>query len=200
MDYFLFLQFYTINNFKSIEEQKLIRAIAEGDQEAFKKLYQLYAERVYNTVISYMQNVEDAEEVTQDVFTSIYKYAKNFKGNSKLSTWIYRISVNTSLNAIKKKAKRKNFHQLSDDLEKPDFNHPGILIEQKENAASLFRAIDELNDRQKTVFILSIIENLPRKEVANIMDMNLKAVESLLQRAKSSLRQKLEKMYNKQRK
>ena len=75
------------------------------------------------------------------------------------------------------------------------FDHPGILLEQKENARYLFEAIEELPETQKTVFILAHIEELPQKEIAAIMDLSLKAVESLLQRAKVNLRKKLGDLY-----
>ena len=180
--------------------ESLIKSIAEGNQEAFQKLYQSFAGKVYNTAISYLQNKEDAEEVTQDVFTNIYKNATKFQGDAALSTWIYRITVNTSLNAIKRKKRLSflKFGEQSKDL--PDFEHPGILMEKKEAAKTLFKVIDTLPPNQKTAFILSFVEELPRQEVADIMELSLKAVESLLQRAKVNLRTKLEKQYPHRRK
>ncbi len=169
--------------------------MARGDDKAFKKLYDTFSVKVYNTAISYTQNALDAEEITQDVFTKIYRSAGTFKGDSAVSTWIYRITVNTSLTFIKRK-KRFVFFQLSKTKSKTsDFYHPGVLLEKKEEAKMLFKVIDTLSDNQKTAFILSFVEGLPRQEVADIMGLSLKAVESLLMRAKRNLRQKLEKMY-----
>lgn len=179
---------------------QLIQAIANGDRTAFRKLYNEFSEKVYNTAISYVQNDEDAEEITQDVFTSIFKNASKFKGDSAVGTWVYRISVNTSLNYLKKKKRFSLFNFGSPDPEQPDFEHPGILLEKKENAKVLFKVIDTLPDSQKTAFILSYIEDLPRQEIADIMETSLKAVESLLQRAKGNLRKKLEKLYPNRRK
>ena len=145
--------------------------------------------------ISYTQKEADAEEITQDVFVSVFKNIHKFRGDASLNTWIYRITINTSLNYLSKK-KRFSFFQLGQKEEqKPDFEHPGILLENKEEAKLLFSVIDTLADKQKTAFILSFIEHLPRQEVADIMEMSLKAVESLLQRAKGNLRKKLEKHY-----
>ena len=73
----------------------------------------------------------------------------------------------------------------------PDFNHPGIIEENKENAKLMYKAIDTLPDAQKTAFILGFIEEKPRQEIADIMEISLKAVESLLQRAKANLKIKL---------
>lgn len=77
----------------------------------------------------------------------------------------------------------------------PDFEHPGVLMENKENTKALFKAIHTLPNQQKTAFILSFVEELPRQEVADVMEVSLKAVESLLQRAKKNMRPELEKLY-----
>ena len=117
-----------------------------------------------------------------------------------MSTWIYRITVNTSLNYLRR---QKRFGFLSGGeprTDTPDFEHPGVLLEKKENARALFKVIDTLPNQQKTAFILSFVEELPRQEVAEIMKVSLKAVESLLQRAKGNLRTKLEKVYPERRK
>ena len=182
------------------QSHQLLKLIAIGDRTAFQQFYGLFCEKVFNTAISYVQNETDAEEITQDVFTNIFRSADKFKGNSEVNTWVYRITVNTSLNFLKKK-KRLSFLSFGDtELDGPDFEHPGILLEKKENAKALFKVIDTLPDSQKTAFILSFVEELPRQEVADIMNTSLKSVESLLQRAKSNLRKRLENLYPNRRK
>ena len=182
------------------QQHELIQSIAEGNREAFQQLYALFSDKVYNTALSYVQNEQDAEEITQDVFTNIFRSADKFKGNATVSTWVYRITVNTSLNQIKRK-KRFSFLKFGESVQdSPDFEHPGVLLENKENAKALFTLIDTLVDSQKTAFILSFVEDLPRQEVAAVMNISLKAVESLLQRGKKNLREKLEKMYPDRRK
>lgn len=181
-------------------EEHILIAIANGDKDAFQTLYKLYSSKVYQTALNYTQNTHDAEEITQDVFLSIHRNAVKFKGNSAVNTWIYRITVNTSLNKIKKK-KRSLFDMFSEkENEISDFDHPGIILENRENSELMFRVINKLPDQQKTAFILAFIEEHPRQEVADIMDISLKAVESLLQRAKKNLRDKLEKYYPNRRK
>lgn len=183
-----------------LDKQEIITALLNGDQKAFKVLYDLFADKVYNTALSYAQNEQDAEEITQDVFTSVFRNISRFKGNSSIDTWIYRITVNTSLNLLKKR-KRFSWLKFGDTVEKQtDFVHPGVLMENKEHAQTLFKAIERLPDKQKTAFILSFVEELPRQEVADIMEVSLKAVESLLQRGKKSLRGQLEKWYPQRRK
>lgn len=146
---------------------------------------------MYNTALGYVQNIEDAEEITQDVFVTLYNKAHTFKGNAKVSTWIYRITVNKALNTIDKRNRKPTNDKEVKDHHKVDFIHPGIVLENKEKSQYLFAAIHTLNKSQKTAFILSYVEDLPRQEVADIMQTSLKSVESLLQRAKTNLRKKL---------
>jgi RNA polymerase sigma-70 factor (family 1) len=176
------------------KNSKFWQSIVAGDKIAFKTLYDEYNSKVYNTAISYVQNDHDAEEITQEVFTNIFRHASKFKGNSSLNTWIYRIAINSSLNFLKKKKRFSFFHLSLNHQDKPDFEHPGVLAERKEQSKLLFQAIDSLSEQQKTAFILSFVEHLPQQEVATIMELSLKAVESLLQRAKGNLRKNLNKL------
>lgn len=193
----------SIKEDQRIQEHNLAKQVAKGDQTAFLELYQSYKARVFNTSLSYVQNHEDAEEITQDVFVEIHRSIHKFKGESKLKTWIYRITVNKSLDFTRKKKSlkrsalvfslpdRETLHQSESVV----FKHPGIILENQENAQILFQAIDLLPDKQKMAFVLSYIENLPRQEIAQAMSSSLKAIESLLQRAKKNLRKTLDKFY-----
>jgi|TARA_R110000737_G_scaffold350070_2_gene387989 RNA polymerase sigma factor (sigma-70 family) len=180
------------------EQHHILRLIAEGNQLSFRQLYDLYNKLVYNTALSFVPNVSSAEEITQDVFTKIYRKAGSFKGGSTVKTWIFRITVNTALNQIKKNKKARTINL--ETCEKIDFDHPGILLENREDAVTLQRAIGSLPETQRTAFVLCYIEDLPRLEAASIMGVSLKAIESLLQRAKGNLRKKLEKLYPHRRK
>ena len=187
-----------------LDETTTIKKIAQGDEEALELVYDRYSEVVYNTLISYTKNAEDAEELLQDVFISIFDTALKFRFDSSLSTWIYRITVNKALDFLRKKntAKRKGifsslYRKDSGELQfdHSHFDHPGVKMENVEDARYLFHAVGQLSDNQKTVFILTQIEQLPQQDVAEIMKMSRKAVESLLQRAKANLRLILEKHY-----
>lgn len=175
--------------------------MGQGSEQALAQLYGAYAEKVYNTLISYTKNEEDAQELTQDVFLTLFRSASQFRFDSSVSTWVYRIAVNKALDFLRKQnaAKRQGvFTSLFTRsgevlLEPPDFHHPGIKLEQKEQAALLFRVIDTLPDKQKTAFILTQMEGLPQQEVAQIMETSRKSVESLVQRAKANLKKSLEK-------
>ena len=173
------------------DDNEVLRRIAEGDEKAFEIFYSTYSEKVYNTALSYTKVMEDAEEITQDVFVRIFKSASKFKQQSSVNTWVYRITINTSINYIKKKNRLRIFNSSEKPTDSIEFNHPGVLLEKKEEAALLFAVIDCLPTNQKTAFILSYIEDLPRREVAEIMKTSVKAVESLLQRAKKNMRVEL---------
>ena len=178
-----------------------ISDLRSGNQQAFKKLVALYRQKVFNTAISLVQNYELAEDITQEVFVTIYRSVGSFNERSSLSTWIYRITVNKCLDHLRAK-KRQRFSLFSQFMNnaavenKQSFDHPGITLENRENARFLFEAIDTLPYNQKTTFILAYMEELSQKEIAEIMDMSVKAVESLLQRAKVNLRKKLGDIYD----
>jgi RNA polymerase sigma factor (sigma-70 family) len=110
----------------------LLQKIALGDKHAFQELYNEFSEKVYNTVISFLQSEADAEEVTQDVFVKIHKKASSFKGDSSVGTWVYRIAVNTSLNFLKKRNRFSFFGLGKSEMSALDFENPGVLLENKE--------------------------------------------------------------------
>lgn len=188
----------------ALAQLQLLTQIARGEEPALAVLYNLFKNQVYNTALSYVQNEAEAEEITQDVFVKIFQSAGRFEGKSSVSTWIYRITVNQSLDRLSHRQRQKRFgfmvqlfqgNSNEPGVQLPVFDHPGVLLERKEHARLLFQAIESLPDQQKTAFILSFIEELPRQEVAAVMELSLKAVESLLQRAKANLRIRLEEFY-----
>lgn len=172
---------------------------------SFNEIYQNNLKRVYNLALNYVQQPTDAEEITQDVFVKVFRELNSFKHQSSINTWIYRITINQSLDFLrhKNRGKRKGFllplfNTKNEDapLDIPDLTHPGIVGEKKENAKIFYAAVGRLNENQKTAFILCFIEEMPQKEAAALMDISIKALESLLQRAKSQLRKILENEFN----
>lgn len=187
-----------------IDDNQCIRSIALGDQSALKELYSRYSDRLYNTILGYLKNEEDAREVLQDVFMTVFNTAKNFQFNSAVSTWMYRIAVNKSLDFIRNKNAQKRQGAFTSIYKKdtgeilhdsPDFVHPGVKLESQEGARFLFKAIDALPENQMTAFILTHVEGLSQKETAEVMEQTRKSVESLIQRAKANLRLELKKYY-----
>jgi RNA polymerase sigma-70 factor (ECF subfamily) len=169
---------------------------------SFDALYEEYKNLVYNLALQYVQQVDDAADITQEVFIKVYRqYHQHDPAKASLKTWIYRISINHCLDFIKAKRTKKRFGFLTSlfraDNQEPveeaiQFHHPGIAAEDKEDLQQLFRYINDLPDNQRTALILTKIEDRPQKEVADIMQISTKALESLLQRAKQSLSKKLQ--------
>jgi RNA polymerase sigma factor (sigma-70 family) len=180
-------------------EQELLIRLQSGEESAFKTLVETHQKRVFNTVLAIIQNFEEAEDVSQEVFMEVYQSVYKFRGDSKISTWLYRIATTKALEEIRKKKTAKRFafftSLFGDSSEvvydSTDFIHPGVVLEQKENAKILFKAINQLPDNQKVAYTLSNIEGLNYHEITEIMEVSLSSVESLLFRAKANLKKSL---------
>ncbi len=171
------------------------------NQSQFELIYNEYKKLVYNVCLHYVLNREDAQDVAQEVFVKIHHHLHQYNPyTASLKTWIYRIAINQSLDFLKAKKTRKRFGFIT-SLFHPDSNellhdvakvsHPGIGMEDKESLEELLLIIQSLPEKQKTAIILTKIEDRPQKEVAEIMDVHIKALESLLQRAKQTIEKKL---------
>lgn len=181
-----------------MNEQELIEQLIQKSEPAFKWLVESYQKVVYNIILNILQDETDAEDAAQEVFIKVYQSIQNFRKDSTLSTWIYRMAVNKALDKIRRRKTRQRLHQIvpwwMPSEEKPsshEFHHPGVLMENKEKAARLFKAIDGLPEKQKLAFTLIKIQGLKYDEVSQIMEQNIKAIESLISRAKQNLQQKL---------
>lgn len=167
------------------------------ESPSFKEIYASYGDQVYNLCLNYLQNEEDAEEVTQDVFVKVHTQIHKFKGKSSLKTWIYRISINLCLDLLKARKRKKRFGinipilPSKAEVLPGNFRHPGVLLEEQEAVEGIFRAINQLPEKQKTALVLKSLEGQSQKEIAAIMEISVKAVESLLSRAKANLKKKL---------
>jgi RNA polymerase sigma-70 factor (ECF subfamily) len=162
---------------------------------------------VFNVALNYLQNVEDAEEITQDVFVKVHHSLEKFNQKSSYKTWIYRITINRCLDCIKQRNSQKRFfifgkksQNETEYLTTANFEHPGILLENQEDAAILFAVINTLTENQKTAFLLSKLDGLSNPEIAEIMQLSISSVESLIFRAKVALQDKLSEKFNTYRK
>ncbi|HCT31493.1 MAG TPA: hypothetical protein DIW31_12380 [Bacteroidales bacterium] len=190
-------------------DQDLIKQVTENnDHSAFAMLVERYQKLVVNTCRGFVNSYADAEDLAQDVFIELFESLPNFRHESKLSTWLYRIAVNKSLNYVRKR-KRETFYDSitsffgsSEDKNSNasiDFspNEADSYIKLKEQRVELKRAINALPENQKIAFILNKYQDLSYKEVAEVMDISLSSVESLLFRAKGNLQKSLSNFYKK---
>ena len=188
-----------------INQEEFIENLRSGNQAAFSLLIDDYQQKVFHTCISFVPNKEDAEDIAQEVFLEVYKSIGKFKGNSKLSTWIYKICTNKCLEFIRKKNAKKRlvFIQRILGNEIPldktnfftEFNHPGILLEHKERSETIYLAINTLPESQKTVFTLAKLDGKTCQEIVEITGKSMSSVESIMFRAKKNLQKKLANFY-----
>ncbi len=177
----------------------LIDKILEGDQLAFKELVEKYQTMVINTCIGFLHDKQDAEDISQEVFIEVFASLRKFRKEAKLSTWMYRIAVNKSLNFLRSKKRRQWIQNLEDvlgmnrqDQKQPiEMRNPAIDLEMQEEALLLHNAINSLSENQRIAFTLNKYEDLPYSEISEIMRVSLSSVESLIHRAKLNLQQKL---------
>ncbi len=175
-------------------------------KEAFRQLVEEYKDRVVNTCFGFVHQKEDAEDIAQDVFLEAWLSYEKFRGDSSLSTWLYRIAVNKSLDALRKQKTRKyiglfkNLLQINNEntskLKQLDAD-PLQAIEQNEREQLLLDALNKIPQNQRIAITLSKYEGLTTREIAAVMETTESAAESLMSRAKESLRKQLENYYKK---
>ena len=186
-----------------MNQPELIVQLQQGDEAAFKKLVDEWQHMVYNTVLGIVQNADDADDITQEVFIQVYRSVSSFKGDSKFSTWLYRITVGKALDHEKKKKRQKRFGFVQrlfggdgeEQIHAVEFDHPGVQMEKKERANELFNALKQIPDKQRIAFTLHKLEGQSYQEIAEIMNTSLYAVESLMSRAKTNLKTVLKNYY-----
>jgi RNA polymerase sigma-70 factor (ECF subfamily) len=183
-----------------LNEEILIDELKNGSEAALDTIINKYQTNVYNTCVGLVQNETDAEDITQEVFVKMYQNCSSFKGGALFSTWLYRIAVNECLQFLRKQKAQKRWQKIlpfTTAIKESaiDFIHPGVLLEKKENAAILFKAIKKLPQNQMVAITLKNIEGLSQQEVADILETSTSAVESLLSRAKQNLKKEIENIY-----
>ena len=178
------------------------KVIDDNDHKAFAELMEKYQRTVVITCRGFVTSYHEAEDLAQDVFVELYESLPGFRKESKLSTWIYRIAVNKSLNHLRKKKRETSIFSLnlfnkSDGKEttfqivSTDDTEADYSIVSSENKRLLKEAINKLPENQRVAIILSKYQDLSYKEIAEVMDVSISSVESLLFRAKTNLRKYL---------
>ncbi len=169
-----------------------IQRLTDGDQKAFKELFDEHSPKVFNLCLRILRSKEWAEDITQDVFIEVHSSIKNFKSRSSLGTWIYRIAMNKSLNFEKRQKRMLVMSKIGivnkeNIFEKEAF--PGGNEEEKEKERWLFSKIEGLPKNQRMALTLSKLRGLKQEEVANILGTSISSVESLVFRAKKRIQE-----------
>jgi RNA polymerase sigma-70 factor (ECF subfamily) len=180
------------------QDQTFIERLKKGDQTAFGELIHRYQSIVVNTCYSFVLNKEDAEDLAQEVFMEVFRSVGSFKGDALLSTWLYRISVNKSIDLLRNKKRKKRIQKVIGFFDKEnrqvidiasDQPDPASQLLQEEQVQLLHKAVGQLPGNQQIAFSLNKFEQLPAPQVAIIMDLSVGSVESLLHRAKQNIRE-----------
>lgn len=190
-----------------MEEQLFIEQLKAGDRKAFNKLVIAQKDAIINVCFGFVKNEEEAEDLAQEVFLEVYRTISNFLGQAALSTWMYRIAVSKSLDALKKKRslKRAAFFEKrvrseAADLEMEqtasDIADPEATLVQKQQRAFIDASLAKLAETQRVAFVLSQQDGMSYKEIAEIMEKSLPSVESLVHRSKKNLRIIMMEMYD----
>lgn len=181
-----------------MNEKDLISRLKKGEETAFKELVENYQDKVYYAILNILHHADEAEDSAQATFIQIFESIHEFKEESTLSTWIYRIAVRKALDKIRKQKTRQRILSITpwwmpSEEKSVDavYLNPGIREENKERAAIIFKAISELPALQRIAFTLIRVQGMKHEEVSDIMNLSIKAIESLLSRSKENLKQKL---------
>ncbi len=192
----------SITKFKGGEElteKELVTLLKKGDRGAFNTLIEEYQNKVINIAYGMLSDTEDAMDASQEVFINVYKSIGNFKENSSLSTWIYRICANVCKDFLRKRmrsAKTVSIFSPSDEenetIEIPDeSSSPHERFEELELKDQIREAIAELSEEFRTVLVLCDIEGLSYDKIAEILKCPAGTVKSRINRARSALRKKI---------
>lgn len=178
-------------------EKKLIELSVGGDIEAFETLIQSHQKKVYNIALRMTKNPDDAQELSQDAFVRAFTSISKFRGDSKFSTWMYRITVNVCTDFLRKRNKTISLSieqgAAVGEEERPlqieeDGPGPSELSEKKQLKELVRDAMDSLSDEHREVLVLRDLMDMPYKDIANTLNVNEGTIKSRINRARESLK------------
>lgn len=181
-------------------EADLVAQLQQGREAAFRTLVERYQDRVYRVVLSLLRSSEEAEDVAQEVFVEVYQTIGRFRGEAALNTWLYRLATSRALKNLRRARAKKRFAYFTGLLglgnkvlhEVPTHAHPLALLEGQQQLSLLLDHVARLPDQQRVAFTLRHEQELSYEEIAAVLHTSVSAVESLLFRARKTLRQHLQ--------
>ena len=192
----------------SIDDGVLVEQFRRGDSAALEQLILRYQNRIYNVILKICANADDAAELTQETFVKVIENIDEFEGRSGFYTWAFRIAVNLTLNYCKRSVKlgirsldagndehnrqaRGALKEFLSDDSSPD---PAVVAQNEELCEIAIKSLMGLEDPQRAVVVLRDIEGMNYAQIAKVLDVELGTVKSRLSRARSNLREILERM------
>jgi len=189
---------------QKISDVALVKRFKKGNIGAFEEIVSRYESKVMNLALRFTRNQEDAEEVLQDVFTTVYRKIDGFRGQSAFSSWLYRVVVNAAFMKLRKKKQNQTISmedlapavkQYCMEREHANASHSYGMVVARELQDVLQKAIDRLPDQYRAVFVLRDVDGLSNQETGQILDLSIPAVKSRLHRSRIMLRRKLQRYY-----
>lgn len=182
------------------DEQKLVERIRDGDIASFRELVEQYKKKIYYLAFDMVGNHQDAEDISQEVFIKVFRFIKNFRQDAKLSSWLYQVTVNTCIDAQRKKIAKPQVSMESSDIE--NLRHAasqsnGKVSEPERKAAGnmlqdhIRRLLQKISPRERSVFVMRYYNELKLNEIAEILNVSNNTIKSLLLRAKKKLKKEL---------
>ncbi len=169
--------------------QDILTKASQGDLKAFEEIYQALSGFVYNVAYRVIGNKEDAQEATQEIFMIVYQKLKDFRFESSFKTWVYRITVNHSINMSKRISKTRNVTTTFDESINPPAVEAevNLIIDKNHNEAMVNSLLNDLNEDQRACVVLREIEGLSYEEIAQSLNVNINTVRTRLKRAREKL-------------
>lgn len=189
-----------------MSDKELVEQIVNNNsQRAFEALVNRYQQKVINICLGFTSSIDEAKDISQEVFIEVYLSLPKFRQESAFSTWLYRIAVNKSINATRQSKKNILVRLFTKDnananelfITADEASIPDTKLTKREDYAALKNAIRSLPQNQHVAFTLNKYQELSYKEIAEVMEISLSAVESLIFRAKTNLQKKLAEHFNK---
>jgi RNA polymerase sigma-70 factor (ECF subfamily) len=182
------------------DTEQLVQDFLDGDAQAFNRLVMLYQTKIYNLALNYVKNQEEAKDLAQDIFVTVYRSLPKLREKEKFTSWLYQIAINHCRNRYKKLSRRGYFNNISLDDEESFLQIAGDegpeKLLQRKNTINLVRStIDAMPEAEKEIILLRDIQELAYEEISAILDIPLGTVKSKLNRARTSLKDRLKKFY-----
>lgn len=187
------------------DENEVVLALKNGEEWALKYFVEKYKQLIFNVCFSFTQNTDNSDDLAQEVFIQAWESIDQFHGESKFSTWLYRIAVNKSLDFVRALQRRERWAKVQSLFNKdgnpvatpvPQSEIPDNQAEHNEQMEIIWKCLQKLPESQKTAFILNKYDDLSYKEIAEIMKISLSAVETNIHRAKEKLKKELKILLN----
>jgi RNA polymerase sigma-70 factor (ECF subfamily) len=176
-------------------DQELVARSRNGDREAFATLVRKYQSKVLTLATRILDNRSEAEDMAQDIFVKIFQSLHDFRGASRFSTWLYRITVNHCLNHLRRRTRQQQTLVMTEPAEwtqESPASNPFRTLEQKERWALVQAKLQELSLEHRTIILLRDFEGLSYDEIADVLQLESGTVKSRLHRARMELKALLE--------